>query len=137
MQMYLRLDKATYKNQYVVLVEGKVVAKGEHIEKLLRRVQKSYPREVPFVAKVPGDEVLVRKPLIPERLKIQSDPFLHASPQAKSRLVDEWSAMMLRAKLAFLKQQNPSASTREIYKQLSSFLDRLTQREQLIRRTHG
>lgn len=59
LQTYLRLDKATYKNQYVVLVEGKVVAKGKNIEKILKRVHKTYPRKVPFVAKVPGDEVLV------------------------------------------------------------------------------
>lgn len=59
LQRYLRLDKATYKNQYVVLVEGKVVAKGKNIEKILKRVHKTYPRKVPFVAKVPGDEVLV------------------------------------------------------------------------------
>ena len=59
LQTYLRLDKARYKNQYVVLVDGEVVAKGKDIEKILERVQKSYPRKVPFVAKVPGDEVLV------------------------------------------------------------------------------
>ena len=56
---YLRLNKARYKDQYVVLVDGKLVAKGKAIEKLLKNVRKSYPRKVPFVAKVPGDEVLV------------------------------------------------------------------------------
>lgn len=56
---YLRLNKARYKNQYVVLVDGKLVGKGKDIERILRRVHKSYPRKVPFVAKVPGDEVLV------------------------------------------------------------------------------
>jgi len=40
-------------------VDGKLVAKGKAIEKILRNVRKSYPRKVPFVAKVPGDEVLV------------------------------------------------------------------------------
>ena len=78
-----------------------------------------------------------RKPLISERLEIQSDPFPHESPEVKSRLVDEWSSMMLRAKLSFLKQQDPAASTTKICRQLSSFLNRLTQREQLNRRTHG
>lgn len=78
-----------------------------------------------------------RKPFISERLEIRSDPFLYETPEIKSRLIDDWSAMMLRAKLAFLKQQHPSASTTEIYDQLSSFLNRLTQREQLMRRTHG
>lgn len=78
-----------------------------------------------------------KKPWISERAEAQADPLLHASFEVKSRLIDEWSSLMLRAKLAFLKQQYPSASTAEIRHQLSSFLDRLTQREQLIRRTHG
>lgn len=59
LQTYLRLNKARYKHQYVVLVDGKLVAKGKDIEKILSRVQKSHPRKVPFVAKVPGNEVLV------------------------------------------------------------------------------
>lgn len=78
-----------------------------------------------------------RKPLIPERFEIQTDPTLHETPEVKSRLIDEWSSMMLRAKLAFLKQQFPSASTAEIHDRFSDFLNRLTQREQLIRRSHG
>jgi hypothetical protein len=56
---YLRLNKARYKDQYVVLVDGKLVGKGKAIEKILKNVRKSYPGRVPFVAKVPGDEVLV------------------------------------------------------------------------------
>ncbi len=59
LQAYLRLNKARYKDQYVVLVNGKLVGKGKNIEKILKRVRKTYPRKVPFVAKVPGDEVLV------------------------------------------------------------------------------
>ena len=59
LEAYLRLNKARYKNLYVVLVNGKIVAKGKNIEKILRRVQKSYPRRVPFAAKVLGNEVLV------------------------------------------------------------------------------
>ena len=59
LEAYLRLNKTRYKDQYVVLVDGKLVARGKEIEKILKKVRKSYPRRVPFVAKVPGDEVLV------------------------------------------------------------------------------
>lgn len=59
LQAYLRLNKSRYKDQYIVLVDGKLVARGKDIEKILKRVQKSYPRRVPFVARVPGNEVLV------------------------------------------------------------------------------
>ena len=53
LEAYLRLNKAGYKHQYVVLVDGKLVAKGKDIEKLIGKVRKSYPH------KVPGNEVLV------------------------------------------------------------------------------
>ena len=59
LEAYLRLNKTRYKDQYVVLVDGKLVARGKEIETILKKVRKSYPRRVPFVAKVPGDEVLV------------------------------------------------------------------------------
>ena len=59
LEAYLKLNKAKYKQQYVVLVDGKLVAKGRDIEKILKRVHRAYPRKVPFVAKVPRDEVLV------------------------------------------------------------------------------
>jgi len=59
LEAYLKLNKAKYKQQYVVLVDGKLVAKGRDIEKILKRVHRAYPRKVPFVAKVARDEVLV------------------------------------------------------------------------------
>ena len=59
LEAYLRLNKARYKDQYVVLVDGKLVGKGKDIEKILKRVRKSFPKRVPFVAKVPGNEALV------------------------------------------------------------------------------
>lgn len=59
LEAYLKLNKAKYKRQYVVLVDGKLVARGKDIEKILKKVHRTYPRKVPFVAKVPRDEVLV------------------------------------------------------------------------------
>jgi hypothetical protein len=73
--------------------------------------------------------------LIAERLEIQSDPSLHETPEVKSRLVSDWSSAILRTKLALIKQQR-SCSPTEILNQLSDFLNRLTQREQLNRRPH-
>ncbi len=37
-----------------------------------------------------------RKPLISERVEIQSDPFLRESPEVKSRVVSQLSAMLLK-----------------------------------------
>lgn len=56
---YIALDKTGLENKYVIIVNGKVVAKGEDIEKMLNRVRRKYPHERPFVAKVPEERVLV------------------------------------------------------------------------------
>ena len=58
-EAYLKLDKTGLKNKYVVIVDGKVIAKGEDIEDMLGKVRKGYPDKTPFVAKVPDERMLV------------------------------------------------------------------------------
>jgi hypothetical protein len=61
LEAYLRLDKAELRDQYVVIVSGRVVSTGHDIEGMLRSVRRRYPRGVPFVAKAPGEVVLVQR----------------------------------------------------------------------------
>lgn len=56
---YLKLDKTALQNKYVIIVNGVVVAKGENIEEMLDRVRQEYPHEIPFVAKVPDERMLI------------------------------------------------------------------------------
>ena len=56
---FIRLDTRKYTDQYVVMVDGKVVRSGKDIERLLKEVRKKYPSKLPFVAKVPKRGVLV------------------------------------------------------------------------------
>ena len=56
---YITLDKMGLEDKYVIIVNGKVVAKGENIEEMLDRVRQEYPHERPFVAKVPEERMLV------------------------------------------------------------------------------
>lgn len=58
-QAFIKLDKSKLANQYVVIVNKKVFATGEDIEKILEKARKKYPGKVPFVAKVPDKDVLV------------------------------------------------------------------------------
>lgn len=58
-EAYLKLDKARLRDQYVVIVNGQLIGKGRDIEGMLRSARRRYPRAVPFVAKVPGEDVLV------------------------------------------------------------------------------
>jgi MinD superfamily P-loop ATPase len=58
-EVYLELDKTGLENKYVIIVNGKVVAKGGDIEKMLEKVKQKYPHEIPFVAKVPEERMLI------------------------------------------------------------------------------
>ena len=56
---YLNLDTTNLANKYVIIVNGKVVAKGRGIEEMLKRVTKKYPDEIPFIAKVPSKQMQI------------------------------------------------------------------------------
>jgi len=58
-EAFLELDKKDLENQYIILVNGKMVAKGFDIEKMLTRVRKKYPKATPFVAKIPDERMMV------------------------------------------------------------------------------
>ncbi len=58
-EAYLNLDKKGLENKYVIIVNGKVVAKGEDIENMLAKAKKKYPGKTPFVAKIPDERMLV------------------------------------------------------------------------------
>lgn len=56
---YFKIDRTGLENKYVVIVNGDIVAKGEDIENMLETVRKKFPRETPFVAKVPDERMLI------------------------------------------------------------------------------
>ncbi len=58
-EAYLKIDKRGLENEYVIFVNGKMVAKGEDIERMLEKVRREYPNEIPFVARVPDERMLI------------------------------------------------------------------------------
>jgi len=58
-QAFLKLNKKGLENKYIILVNGKLVAKGFDIEKMLARIRKKYPKVIPFVAKIPDGRIMV------------------------------------------------------------------------------
>lgn len=59
LEAFLRLDKRKLANRYVVIVGAKLVATGTDIEAMLRRVRHRYPRQMPFIAKLPAPTTLI------------------------------------------------------------------------------
>jgi hypothetical protein len=58
-QAFLKLDKSKYLNEYVVIVDKKLVANGKDIASMLKIVSKKYPKKTPFIAKIPDKSALV------------------------------------------------------------------------------
>ncbi len=56
---YIKLNKSKLQNQYVVIINGKVIEKGKNIENMLTKARKKYPDKTPFVAKIPDERTLV------------------------------------------------------------------------------
>ena len=58
-QAFLKLDTSKYLNQYIVMIDKKVIAHGKDIVSMLKSVRKKYPRKTLFIAKIPEKSVLV------------------------------------------------------------------------------
>ncbi len=56
---FMELDEKQYENKYVVIIKGKVVSSGDDAEKLFLGARKKFPEEIPLIAKIPSEEVLV------------------------------------------------------------------------------
>jgi len=59
LKAYQKLNLKGLENKYVIVVNGKLVAKGDDIEEMLRKVRQKYPKNIPFVAKVPSNNMMV------------------------------------------------------------------------------
>jgi len=58
-QAFLKLDTSKYVNEYLVMIDKKVVDHGKDIVSMLKSVRKKYPHKTPFIAKIPEKAVLV------------------------------------------------------------------------------
>lgn len=58
-QTFLKLDKTKFANQYVVIIDKKLIASGKDIVSMLKSVRKKYPHKTPFIAKIPEKSALV------------------------------------------------------------------------------
>jgi len=56
---FMELDETKYINEYVMIVQGKVVAHGEDAKNLLFEVRTQYPKEIPLIAKIPPEGIVV------------------------------------------------------------------------------
>ena len=58
-QAFTKLDRGKYKDNYVIIIDGKVRFWGRDIKRLLKKTKEKYPDKIPLVAKIPKEEVMV------------------------------------------------------------------------------
>lgn len=52
-------EQEKYRGKYIVMIEGKIIASGSEIDKLLPDVIRHYPKKTPFVAKIPESGAMI------------------------------------------------------------------------------
>ena len=58
-QYFMKEDMSPYLDEWVAICDEEIVTHGKDFTKVIKIVQKKYPKKVPFIAKVPGNECLI------------------------------------------------------------------------------
>lgn len=48
-----------YVDQWVVIIKKKIVASGDNLKEILKKVKEEYPDEEPYIAKLPSNRIMV------------------------------------------------------------------------------
>ncbi len=58
-EYFIKADFSRYKGQYVALLGRKVIAFGNNAKEVWEKARKKYPAQMPTLAKLPREEVLI------------------------------------------------------------------------------
>lgn len=58
-QAFSEIDRERYRDNYIIIIDGKVKFWGKDIKRMLKEARKKYPDKIPLVAKIPKEEVMV------------------------------------------------------------------------------
>jgi hypoxanthine-guanine phosphoribosyltransferase len=56
---YLKPEVEKYKGEYVIILNDDIVFHGRDLKKMVKEFRKKYPTEIPHIAKVPTDDILI------------------------------------------------------------------------------
>lgn len=56
---FLKADLGAYVDQWVAIVDGRVVAHGKNAKKVFDEAQSSFPGKPPLLARVPGTATMI------------------------------------------------------------------------------
>jgi len=51
-EWFLKKDFSSYSGKWLAIIDRKVVASGNEVDKIIKQVKKKYPNKRPFVTKV-------------------------------------------------------------------------------------
>ena len=58
-EFFLQLKVSPYADEWIAIVDEKVVAHGKEVKKVLAEAQHAYPRSRPLIAKIPGRQAMI------------------------------------------------------------------------------
>ncbi|HLD04662.1 MAG TPA: DUF5678 domain-containing protein [Candidatus Nanoarchaeia archaeon] len=58
-QFFLKTDVSPYIGEWIVICKERVVAHGKNVEEVFRKAKNKYPKERPFLARIPDKEAMI------------------------------------------------------------------------------
>ncbi len=56
---FLKANLSPYSDQWIAIVDNKIVSHGRDVKKVFRKARKEHPKEKPLIAKVPGKQAMI------------------------------------------------------------------------------
>lgn len=56
---FSQADLSRYRGRYVIIRGRRIISSGKSPERLLQKFRSKHPKEIPLLAKIPGDETLI------------------------------------------------------------------------------
>lgn len=58
-QYFMEADVSSFTNEWIAIVDRKVVSHGTSVKAVFREAKQKYPNKRPFIARIPGEETMI------------------------------------------------------------------------------
>ena len=56
---FMEANVENYIDEWVAVVDSKIVSHGKNVEKVIKEAKKKYPKKKPLITRVPGKETMI------------------------------------------------------------------------------
>jgi len=58
-EFFMKADMKPYIDEWVAIVDGKVVSHGRNVKCVFAQAKKEYPKSRPVITKIPGEQAMI------------------------------------------------------------------------------